>query len=175
MALSKFKTTFILFIIFLALFTFVYFFEKDREVKKEGEIETFKVIEIDKEEAEEITFKFANKLTKVVKEGEAWMLVEPIKYKARANKIDSLLDEINDMEAEQKIEAGELSEFGLDKPRVKVVVKFKDDNAKEILIGDKNPQETKVYLKTSESDQIFLVDSYMNNRLRLDEEALKED
>jgi len=85
MALRKFQTTFILVAVFAALLAFVYFFEKDREVKDEADLteETFDVINIDKDQVKEITFEQPDKKTRVVKEGEGWKIVEPITYQAR--------------------------------------------------------------------------------------------
>jgi len=175
MALSKFRTTLILVAVFAVLLAFVWFFEKDREVKQEGELETYDVMEISKDDVKEVTFEYSDKKTKVVKEENDWKLVEPIKFKARGTKIEEIIEEINNLEANQKVESTDLGEFSLDEPNIKVVLVLQDGSSKELLIGSKNPQETSVYVKTSDSDFIYLVNPTVETRLRLDEEVLKED
>ncbi|MFH2105575.1 MAG: DUF4340 domain-containing protein [Parcubacteria group bacterium] len=177
MALKKFQTTFILVAVFAALLAFVYFFEKDREVKDEADLieETFNVIDFDKAQVKEITFEQTDKKTRVVKEGEGWKIVEPITYQARAGKIDETLDSINELEATQEITEGDLAEYGLDKPIIKITLLMQDDSQQEILLGDKSPQETSIYVKASTSDSVYLVNTLIETKLKLDEEVLKED
>lgn len=177
MILKKFQTTFILVAVFAALLAFVYFFEKDREVKDESELteETFDVINIDKAQVKEIVFEQTDKKTRVVKEGEGWKIVEPITYQARTGKIDETLDTINELTATQEIPAGDLAEYGLNEPTIKVVLTMQDDSQSEILLGDKDLQETSIYVKTSARDTVYLADILIETQLRLDEEVLKED
>lgn len=177
MALKKFRTTLMLVAVFAALLAFVYFFEKDREVKEESELveKTYNVIDFAKADVKEIVFEQTDKKTRVVKEGEEWKIVEPINYKARANKIEETLDVINELEATQEITAGELAEFGLAEPLIKVTLTMTDDTQSEILLGDKNPQETNIYVKTSLKDTVYLANTLIETQLKLDEEVLKED
>lgn len=176
MSLSKYKTTIILLIVFIALLAFVYFFERNRANVKEEEIETYKILEFEKEKVKKISFNFNNKETVLEKDGyQVWQIIKPIRYKAREGKIDNVFDEINKMEAEQKFESENLSEFGLKDPSLKISLVFDDDIEKTISFGDQNLEETKIYVKTSDSKEIFLVDAFIKNRLKLDEEVLKED
>ena len=175
MASVKFKTTYILIAIFAILFLFVYFYEKDREIMDENEIETYKVAEINIEEVKQIKFIQDEKNTVVKKEGNKWNITKPIKYQARTSKIEDVIKEINNMEASQKFSADNLSEFGLDSVANKVIITTSNDEKLEMLFGDPNPDQSKIYLKASSSDEIFLVDAQVENSLSLDEEVLKED
>jgi len=170
---SKFRTTLILVVVFAVLLAFVWFFEKDREVKKEGELETYNVITINKDEVKEVVFEYGDQKTKVVKEGNDWQLAEPIKYQARDQKIEDIIEEIDELEANQLIESDDLSEFGLDEPEVKVLLVMDDNSTKELLVGNDNPQETSVYIKAD--DTIYLTAKTIRSRLKLNEEVLKED
>ncbi|MBU1178668.1 DUF4340 domain-containing protein [Patescibacteria group bacterium] len=178
MALKKFQSTLVLVVVFAALLVFVYFVEKDREVKDEKEVaeETYNVIDIDKTQVKEIIFEQPDKKTRVIKEGEGWKIIEPITYQARASKIDETLDTINKLEGNQKIDSTDLTEFKLDKPVVKVTLLMKNDTQYEILLGDKNPQESGIYVKTSTQAAVYLANNTLiETQLKLDEEVLKED
>ena len=170
---SKFRTTLILVAVFAVLLAFVWIFEKDREVKKEGELETYDVITVNKDEVKEVIFEHSDQKTRVVKEGDDWKLVEPIEYKARTQKIEETIEEIDQLEANQLIESDDLQEFGLEEPQVKVTLVMNDNSVQELLIGNDNPQETSVYVKAS--GNIYLTAKTIESRLKLDEEVLKED
>lgn len=175
MALNKFKTTYILIAIFAILFLFVYFYEKDRVIVDENEIETHQVIQLNQENIKQIKFSYENKVTIVKKDDDKWQITKPIKYQARTQKIEEVIVELNNLESEQKFIAEKLSDYGLDDPTTQVKVTTNDDEQIEIILGNLNPQQDKVYLKTSLGDEIYLVDSTIESRLRLNDEVLKED
>lgn len=175
MALAKFRTTLILVAVFAALLAFVWFFEKDREVKQEDELETYDILAVDRSMVKEIIFEQTDKKTKVVKGENGWQLTEPIKFKARASKIEETLDELGNLVANQRIESDSLGEFGLDKPAIKIVMVLTDGSSQELLIGDKNPQATSIYVKASSSNYIYLADTVIETQFKLDETVLKED
>jgi len=175
MSSKKFRTTYILIATFIILFLFVYFYEKNRIVKNEDEIETHQIIQIDENEIKEIKFTNAEKETVVVKEEDGWKIIKPIKYQARQQKISEIIEEINNARSEQKIMSDDLSEYGFDQSIVSLLFIKNDGESIEIIFGGPNPQQTDIYVKTSISDEIFLVDSFLENRLRLDDEILKED
>ena len=177
MALKKFRTTFLLVLLFAALLAFVYFFERDREVRKDRDLEeqTYDLVNFDKSQVKEIVFEQTDKKTKVIRENDDWKIIEPITYKARTNKIDETLDKINELIATQEIVSDDLVEFGLDKPIIKITLVMQDDSHLEVILGDKNLQETSLYIKTSLSNNIYLTNTLIETQLKLDEEILKED
>lgn len=177
MALQKFRTTLILVAVFAALLAFVYFFEKDREVKDQSSTEemTYDLINFDKEQVKEIIFEQSDKKTRVVKEGAGWKIVEPITYQARANKISDTLDKINELNGTQEIVSTDLAEFGLEEPGVKATLIMNNDTQHEISLGDKNLQESGIYVKVSTQDSVYLTNTLIETQLKLDEEIIKED
>lgn len=175
MALNKFKTTYILIAIFIILFLFVYFYEKDRVIVDENEVETHQVIQLDQENIKKIKFSYEDKTTIVIKDNDKWQITKPIKYQARTQKIEEVITELNNLESEQKFMAENISEYGLDDPTTQIDVTTNDDENIKIMLGNLNPQQNKVYLMTSLDDEIYLVDSTSENRLRLNDEVLKEE
>lgn len=175
MSKKKFRTTYILIAIFAVLFLFVYFFEKDKEVVDEDEIETFQVVDMDLNEIKQIKFSFEDKNTIVEKDGEDWKITKPIKYKARKEKLQEVVTEINNSESEQKFIPENLKDYGLDDPTTTLVFTKNDDEKIKYLVGNLNPQQTKVYVKSSLGDEIYLVDSNLETSIRLDDENLKQD
>ena len=177
MALKKFRTTFLLVLLFAALLAFVYFFERDREVRKDRDLEeqTYDLVNFDKSQVKEIVFEQTDKKTKVIRENDDWKIIEPITYKARTSKVDETLDKINELIATQEIVSDDLVEFGLDKPIIKITLVMQDDSHLEVILGDKNLQETSLYIKTSLSNNIYLTNTLIETQLKLDEEILKED
>lgn len=174
----RFKGTAILFLIFVVLFAFVLLFEKKRPTKTaeeaESKKETFVVWDLKKDDIQKFEITFKDKIFEIAKEEDKWQVTRPSKFEAKKEKIDELLENLAKIEGEKKITGANLSDFGLDKPRLKAKLLLKDGKQFELLFGDDNPEKTKIYAKRADENYVFLVDQSLKSDLEIKEENLKK-
>lgn len=186
----RFKGTLILFLIFVVLLIFVFVFEKKRPTKteeREEKKETFIVWDIKKEEIEKIKISFKDTEWEFIKEeqkckeddekckGETkWLVEKPKKFEAKKEKIDELLDNLAKLEGEKKLTPEKLSDFGLDKPKLKAKIFVKGGKQLEVLLGEDNPEKTKIYAKRADENYVFLVEQSLKDDLEVKEKELEK-
>jgi len=176
--MRKYITTIILVIIFLGLLAFFWFYESKKEEKKEEEpqIKTFVVWELSRDEITGLVFEHDGKTVNINKEPDgSWKILKPIEAKAKADKINGILDELTKIEGEgEEIPFENLSDFGLAPPKAKVTVQFSNGNNREIIFGDENPERTKIYAKVSDKNYVFLMSEVLFNKIKVSADELKE-
>lgn len=178
--MKKYITTIILVALFLGLLGFFYIYEADKEDKDDGEdtlaTKTFDVWDINTDEVKLISIKQGDQDIEIKKqEDDTWKITKPKKEKADLEKINSILDEYKTIEGKgEEITYTELKEFGLEKPKGTVKLKFKDDSEKEIIFGDNSIDEVNIYAKSSERDMVFLADKYLYDKIKVKAADLKE-
>lgn len=178
--MRKYITTIILVIVFFGLLAFFWFYESKKEEKKEEDklssTKTFIVWELNRDEISGLTFEHNGKVIDVSKEPDGnWKIIKPVEGKAKNDKINEILDKLSKIEGEgEEISYENLSEFGLDPPKAKATIRFRDGNSRDIIFGDKNPEETKVYAKVSDKNFVFLTSETLVDKVKISEEELKE-
>lgn len=172
----RFKGTVLLFLIFVVLLIFVLTFEKKRPTKtgEETADETFKVWEINSDDAEKFNVKYNNKEVEIAKDGENWKVKKPAEFDAKNDKVKEIVDELAGLEGEKKINDQNLADFGLDKPDVESVLTVKGGKTYKLLVGSENPEKTKRYAKVDGTDYIFLTDTSLSDTLKIKEDKLKK-
>lgn len=172
----RFKGTAILVLIFAILLVFVLVFEKKKptKIKEEEKKETFVVWDINKDEIQKINIQFKDKEFEMIKEGEKWLQKKPKEFEAKKKKIDDLLENLTKLEGEKKIAAENLADFGLDKPELKAKIFLKDGRQFEVLLGNENPEKTKIYAKRADENYVFMVEQSLKSDLKVKEKELKK-
>lgn len=175
----KFKGTVILVLIFAVLLVFVLVFEKKRPTKTEEElsglIETFTVWEFNKEDVKKIEISFKDKNFEMEREGERWLAKKPKEFEVKKESVDDLLENFAKLQGEKKIkEPANLSDFELDKPRLKALFTLKDDKKYELFLGAENPEGTKVYGMRTDENYVFLLEQSLKSDLELKEEEIQK-
>ncbi|MQY60859.1 DUF4340 domain-containing protein [bacterium] len=134
----KFKTTIILFAVFLVLLAFVLFFEyKGMSEKDEGE----KLLALSSDDVQKITFKKEDETIFFQKDEEGeWLITEPLEAKADKYEVDRLVDDFSNLLIERVVEEQpeELEKYGIPQKEISLWFKDKDEPVK-ILIGMENP------------------------------------
>ena len=94
------------------------------------------------------------------KDGQKWIVVEPAGAKVTSDLIASFIENLTPEKEVLIMEetAKNLSSYGLERPRVTVTVKGKNDSA-TVLIGDTNPTGSAVYVRKENSQQVVLLGS----------------
>lgn len=152
----KSRTVLILALVFLALGAWVYFYEiKGGEKRKETKEEADRVFSFKKEEITELLLRPARIHLK--KEGESWVLTEPVQAGVEKWTVEGLLASIEGVRRERLVEERpqDYAPYGLKPPKFEVEI-FHGSKRDTLYLGDKNATETYVFAKKGSEPQVFL-------------------
>lgn len=154
----KFKTTFILFIVFMGLLAFIFLFDvKDVGREEPGD----KLVDLPSEDIEEIRFKTEELTITFKKEGEDnWLISEPIEAKADKYEVDRIADDFSSLGIDRVVEEEpeDLEKYGI--PQKEISLKFKDKDAPvKVLVGMENPLDQKFFAKREDETRVVLIAS----------------
>ena len=154
----KFKTTFILFIVFMGLLAFIFLFDvKDVGKEEPGD----KLVDLPSEDIEEIQFKTEEQTITFKKEGEDnWLISEPIEAKADKYEVDRIADDFSSLEIDRVVEEEpeDLEKYGI--PQKEISLKFRDkEEPVKVLVGMENPLDQKFFAKREDETRVVLIAS----------------
>ncbi len=158
----KFKTTIILFAVFLILLAFVLFFEyKGMSEKDEGE----KLLALSSDDVQKITFKKEDETITFQKDEEGeWLITEPLEAKADKYEVDRLADDFSDLRIERVVEEvpEDIEKYGI--PQKEISLWFKDkDKPVKILIGMENTLGNTFFAKRDDETRVVLIPSSLKS------------
>ncbi len=158
----KFKTTIILFAVFLVLLAVVLFFEyKGMSEKDEGE----KLLALSSDDVQKITFKKEDETISFQKDEEGeWLITEPLEAKADKYEVDRLVDDFSNLRIERVVEEEpeELEKYGIPQKEISLWFKDKDEPVK-ILIGMENPLGNTFFAKRDDETRVVLIPSHLKS------------
>lgn len=177
--MKKFKVTWILAAVFLALIVGVYFFEieggKKRAAIKEKEQMVFP---LEKDKVQEVALQIPNGLFKAKRMGEnEWAIEEPLKVKGDKWVWNQIIDTVSDLKFKRVIEesASDLSVYGLKEPKIKVEFQLQGEKEKRVLkVGDENPIGDSLFATVGDTKKVVLVPSYLSSSLNKEIKQLRE-
>ncbi len=154
----KFKTTIILFAVFIVLLAFVLFFEnKSMSEKDEGE----KLLALSSDDVQKITFKKEYETITFQKDEEGeWLITEPLEAKADKYEVDRFADDFSGLKIERVVEEEpeELEKYGIPQKEISLWFKGKDKPIK-ILIGMENTLGNTFFAKREDETRVVLIPS----------------
>jgi len=158
----KFKTTIILFAVFLVILAFVLFFEYKGKGEKDEEE---KLLALSSEDVQKVTFKKEGETITFQKDEEGeWLLKEPLEAKADKYEVDRLADDFSDLKIERVVEEEpeELEKYGI--PQKEISLWFKDkDKPVTILIGMENPLDSTFFAKRDDETKVVLIPGHLKS------------
>ncbi len=158
----KFKTTIILFAVFIVLLAFVLFFEYKGMGEKDEEE---KLLALSSYDVEKITFKREDESISFQKDEEGeWLITEPLEAKADKYEVDRLADDFSDLRIERVVEEvpEEIEKYGI--PQKEISLWFKDkDKPIKILIGMENPLGNTFFAKREDETKVVLIPSSLKS------------
>lgn len=134
---------------------------KSQEQKKQEEEEVSKVMvtDITTEDINAFSYQYNNETLSFVKEDGTWYYEADKSISLDQNTMETLVATAAQLTAEQKIKDYEdLSEYGLDTPSNTITLTT-GDGTTTLLIGNKNDMLSQYYVKTDQSDSIYLAGS----------------
>ncbi|HXK60978.1 MAG TPA: DUF4340 domain-containing protein [Acidobacteriota bacterium] len=158
------KTIVILLVIFVGLFSFIYFYEiQGEKARQEAKEREEKLIQLDRDKINEIEIVRKDKDPIVLKKsGDNWSMRQPIETPADSSTIDILLSAASSARIDRKLEqaATEAAKYGLDDPRIRVVFKADQDQVR-LLLGADDFTGSKVYVQVEGSSDVYLTSDYL--------------
>lgn len=165
----SFKKTLLFALVLAALGGYFYLYEfKGAKERARLEDEGKRLLHLDQNTVQEIALQFREEQIVAQKGKQGWQLVIPRRLPADQEAINKLLSTLLAAKSDKVVEgsAGQLADFGLHPPAIRVILKTKE-TAKEtvLLIGDLNPQKSHVYAKQATGTKIYLASANLRTEL----------
>ncbi len=134
---------------------------KSQEQKKQEEEESSKVTvtDVNTEDVNAFSYQYNNETLSFVKEDDTWYYEADKSISLDQDTMETLIATTAQLTAEQEIKDYEdLSEYGLETPSNTITLTT-GDGTTTLLIGNKNDMLSQYYVKTNQSDSIYLAGS----------------
>ena len=158
----KFKTTIILFAVFLVLLATILLFE----FKGKGEeYEEKKLVALSFDEVTKIIFKKPDEtLTFEIDEEGEWLIKDPLEAKADKYEVNRLAENFSDLRIERVVEEMSEDPGKYEIPQKEISLYFKDkEQPVKILIGMENPLDNTFFAKREDEERVVLVPSHLKS------------
>lgn len=173
------KKTLFWFIVLIALGGVFFFYDKKEEAVKQLKEEQLKLLPTAEKEVSEFWINYIreNRQIKVVRENDAWQLVEPINVKGDAKAIEKLLTNVitarKDAVLFEKVEQPKLEELGLGDPEVEMGLKYANQET-VIVFGERGPTNNVAYAMFKGRPEVYRVHSDLKKEVSQDAYALRD-
>jgi hypothetical protein len=162
----RFKGTWILLIICLALGGYLYFYEiKGGEQREKARASEKQLWKLESKAIQKIELLSSGERIAVERKGENdWAITLPRPLEADTGELNRLADSAAEIKSESVLveKATDSAKFGLDPARSSLKVKAEGGKEFEIFFGDKNPAGNSTYARMSGRDEIFLISSSLS-------------
>ena len=167
-------TTIILVLVLAGLGGYIYFV--DSEWPAGGLEERDKVFSVEAEQLEEITVTSDGETTTLRKTDGTWKITAPVAVDADANEVAGLTSAITGLEVSRVVaeSAGNLADYGLAEPRIKVAFKAAGGASGELHLGDKTPTQSDMYALKPGENRVLLVPAFQETSLAKNTFALRD-
>ncbi|HEX3048401.1 MAG TPA: DUF4340 domain-containing protein, partial [Bacillota bacterium] len=150
--MKQYRRTLLLFLVFASLAGCYIYLQQAKPFAK-----TTKVFTLPAGTIQSITVTSAHGRLDFRKQNSNWVMIDPGNYQIDQNRLFLLENTITNLNALQNIteNAGNLNDFGLDKPALAINIGFKGQPARTLLIGDVTETESEYYAMESGESRVF--------------------
>lgn len=160
----KFKSTLIIFAVFLALLAFLLIFESQEKKGKDSE---GKLVFLPGENVVKVDFKTDGQTITIEKDEDGdWIIRQPLEAAADQFEAGRLADDFTDLKFSRIVEEEpeDLEKYGI--PQKEVTLTFKDGHTPvKILIGMENPLDKSFFAKREDEHRVVLIPSHLKSLL----------
>ena len=164
-------------LVLVAAFVGLKFYNKNANEKTQQEEEDAKIYVTSAEVQEITSFSWLQEgqtLT-MTKDGDAWSCKEHPEYVIDADKVETLLQNISPLEAQQIVEDPDTDEAYGFEPPTNVITYTAGDDTVTLTIGMENEITGGYYLKSSMDETLYLVDSSLVSAFNIDASELEKE
>ncbi|MBI2026690.1 MAG: DUF4340 domain-containing protein [Deltaproteobacteria bacterium] len=166
--MRKYFGTILLVVLFLALGSYVYFYEIKGQ-KKRDEITAAgkKVFNINADNIDVLELIYPDQKFKLTRYGHnKWKLTQPIEDEADSDEINKIIKSLSELEKQRELNADtfKLTVFELNKP--KIIIQFQvagEKIPKSLALGRDTPAGDNMYVQVGQEPKAFLVASYQRH------------
>jgi len=173
------KKTLFWFIVLITLSGVFFFYDKKEEEVKQLKEEQLKLLPTAEKEVSEFWINYVkeDRQIKLVRENDAWQLVQPINVKGDDKAIEKLLTNVitarKDAVLFAKVEQPKLEELGLGDPQVEMGLKYANQET-VIVFGERGPTNNVAYAMFKGRPEIYRVHSDLKKEVSLDTYDLRD-
>ncbi|MDP1633142.1 MAG: DUF4340 domain-containing protein [Gallionellaceae bacterium] len=173
------KKTLFWFIVLIALSGVFFFYDKKEEAVKQLKEEQLKLLPTAVKDVSEFWINYIkeNRQIKVVREQDAWQLVQPLSVKGDAKAIENLLTNVitarKDAVLFEKVEHAKLVDLGLGDPEVEIGLKYANQET-VIVFGERGPTNNVAYAMFKGRPEVYRVHSDLKKEVSVDAYALRD-
>ncbi len=171
----RFKTNLVISAVFAALLAFVYFYEiKGGEEREAAAKKARQLLDFSDHEATRIFIDRVDTAISVAKTPDGWRLLEPVAADADQKAVERYLRNLRETEIERVVEdsaaaagnADLAAKYGLEKPRLRVLIELAETVLDTVVLGQDSPTERYAYARRSgENPEIFTVRAWRLDNL----------
>ena len=160
------KSLALLAVVLIALVAYIFFVDRKKPASDAAEVKA-KAFTVNADQIDAIDLKPATgEATRVEKINGTWQLTAPEKTEADQAQVSNAVSTLASLDITRVIDdnPGDLSQFGLNPPKVDVAFRVKGQkDEKHLLIGEKTATGGDLYAKTPDQKRVFLVASFLEN------------
>jgi hypothetical protein len=159
--MGRFVSTIVLLVVLGGLVGYIYFVDSTR-APDEIDVKP-KAFEVSADNIEEVSIRTAGgEAGRVQRSGATWQLVEPQKAEADSTALASMTSSLARLDIQRVVDESpaDLTQYGLNPPRVEVAFRVKDQKEfQRLLIGENTPTGGDLYAKKPDENRVFLISS----------------
>jgi hypothetical protein len=145
---------------------------------EQAEAKRKRVLDIEAGDVTHIEIVRTNQTIVLDKSGDRWEIKQPLAVRASASAVSSVLDDLEFAErtralSEKDIAATKLADFGLESPRLRVVVRGKK-GPMTLLVGNETPTKDALYVRVEGRKGIEVADKSIYDRLNKGLDELRD-
>lgn len=125
------------------------------EEKREEE-KTMSPISVAKDDVTALTYVYEGETISLEKDGDAWICKEDTKRDINEETVDSMLDTLCTVTADESVDVDNLSDYGFDEPEADITLTTKEGTT-TVKYGMYNDMLSKYYLSVDDSKTLYLV------------------
>ena len=140
---------------------------KDEAQKAEAKEKSEKLFDFDKAHAKEVRIEKDGKVAVALLKGDKnWKLTEPVQAEGDDGSVDSLLNTLTGLKQKEDLgEEKDAKQYGLDAPRIAVMIKLDDGKEQGLRVGIDNTFDNTLFVQRAGDPTIRVVDGYVKSNL----------
>ncbi len=150
-------------VILAALGAFVYFYEFKGEAKREAAKEKAeKLFDIKEEDITSIRLIRGSETSEFARKDGKWELTSPVSAPADQSALNDMVTDVATTNIVRSLNGlQDLTQFGLQPPRVQVTFKTRKGSTYDMSLGDKDYSGSNMYAKVSSQSEVVLIPAYL--------------
>jgi len=156
----RWQTTAVLAVILAALGAFYYVYEiKGGPAREKASAQKGRLWTVEAADVAELVLKRGDAVVRLVREGDGWQMLEPVKARGDRGRVDETLTTLVTARIDREIEPApkQLGDFGLEKPAAEVTLRLKDGKQLGLALGAKSPTGVWVYARDATKPAVFVL------------------